>query len=91
MNKRVLYESIMRDVSKIVKKALIESEDKEQSELDKVVETLLKDLKTNNKDLDLCIEFMRIVSKGRESKTFYKGIPYSKLLPELEKRLKDEK
>ena len=86
-NKRLLYESIMKDVSKILKRKLTE----EKTEVEIAADTLINDLKKHRKDLQFAIGFMKILSKGRESKTTYKNVSYDKLIPELEKRLKSDK
>ncbi len=83
-----LFNSIMHDISKAVKEAL--NEEKTDNKVMEVADMLINDLKQNKKDLKAAIDFMKIVSKGRESRNYYKGVSYDKLIPELEKRLKEQ-
>lgn len=89
MKNKKLYENIIRDISKVVKQTLNE-EEKADDKVIAAADMLIKDLKRNKKDLKFSIDFMKIISKGRESRNYYKGVSYDKLIPELEKRLKEE-
>lgn len=89
MKNKKLYENIIRDISKVVKQTLNE-EEKVDDKVIAAADMLIKDLKRNKKDLKFSIDFMKIISKGRESRNYYKGVSYDKLIPELEKRLKEE-
>ena len=84
-----MYEKIMSDVSKIVKRNLLEAEDA-KSEVEVAADKLISDLKKFNKDLETGIELMKIVSKGHEKEVKYGDVTYDKLIPELEKRLKEK-
>lgn len=89
MKNKKLYENIIRDISKVVKQTLNE-EEKIDDKVIAAADMLIKDLKRNKKDLKFSIDFMKIISKGRESRNYYKGVSYDKLIPELEKRLEEE-
>ena len=84
-NNRNIYNTIMSDVSKIVKRRLEEAADT-KTEVEVAADKLISDLKKNNKDLETCIDLMKIISKGQS----YEEVPFDKLIPELEKRLKDK-
>lgn len=83
-----IYESIMKDVSKIVKKHISEAEEA-KTDVEVAADALVADLKKFNKPLDMAIQLMKIISKGREKQTKYKDVSYDVLIPELEKRLKE--
>ncbi len=83
-----IYESIMKDVSKIIKKHISEAEEA-KTEVEVAADALVADLKKFNKPLDMAIQLMKIISKGREKQTKYKDVSYDVLIPELEKRLKE--
>ena len=38
----------------------------------------------------MAVGLMKIISKGNEKKVFYQNVSYDKLIPELEKRLKEK-
>lgn len=85
MNKKQLYESIMKSVAKEVKKALNEAldykqlEEKRKAIVKKALDKIIKDMKTRKshlKEVD-CEEFTELV---RELCT--KSLPYEKLFPE---------
>ena len=84
-NNRNIYNTIISDVSKIVKRRLEEAADT-KTEVEVAADKLISDLKKNNKDLETCIDLMKIISKGQS----YEEVPFDKLIPELEKRLKDK-
>lgn len=84
-----IYESIMKDVSKIVKKHISEAEEA-KTDVEVAADALVADLKKFNKPLDMAIQLMKIISKGREKQTKYKDVSYDVLIPELEKRLKEK-
>lgn len=94
-NKRLIYEKIMRKVSNIVKRSLLEAEEKSEVEIaaDKILKNL-KDIGYNSDDdLRTTIDMMDVLScNGQKRKTtFFNDVPYSELIPELEKRLKSGK
>ena len=60
-----MYEKIMSDVSKIVKRNLLEAEEA-KTEVEVAADKLISDFKKFNKDLETGIELMKIVSKGHE-------------------------
>jgi hypothetical protein len=84
-NNRNIYNTIISDVSKIVKRRLEEAADT-KTEVEVAADKLISDLKKNNKDLETCIDLMKIISKGQS----YEEVSFDKLIPELEKRLKDK-
>ena len=88
-SKRNLYESIMKDVSKIVKRRLMEADD-HKNEVEAAADKLIADCKKYNKKLEYCIDLMKIISKGHEKQTKYQDVSYDKLIPELEKRIKEK-
>ena len=87
MNKKI-YDSLMKDISKVIKKQILESDD-HKSEIETAADKLVADLKRYNKSLDMAISMMKIISKGHEKEVKYQDISYDKLIPELEKRLKE--
>lgn len=93
MNNRQLYESIMKNVSKTVKRALMENE--YNLDVKQAADILIDELKTRNNSYDFetelsgAIQMMRIISGNRKDRTYYKGVPYSVLIPELERRLEE--
>ena len=84
-----IYETIMKDVSRIVKKHITEAEEA-KTDVEIAADALIADLKKYNKSLELCIQLMKIVSKGHEKQMKYKDVSYDKLIPELESRLKEK-
>lgn len=84
-----IYETIMKDVSRIVKKHITEAEEA-KTDVEIAADALIADLKKYNKSLELCIQLMKIVSKGHEKQMKYKEVSYDKLIPELESRLKEK-
>lgn len=86
---RNIYNTIMSDVSKIVKRHLEEAADT-KTEVEVAADKLISDLKKNDKNLETCIELMKIISKGHEKNISYEEVSYDKLIPELEKRLKEK-
>ena len=84
-----IYETIMKDVSRIVKKHISEAEEA-KTDVEIAADALIADLKKYNKSLELCIQLMKIVSKGHEKQMKYKEVSYDKLIPELESRLKEK-
>lgn len=83
-----MYESIMKDVSKIIKKHISEAEEA-KTDVEIAADALVADFKKHKKSLDMAIDLMKIISKGREKQTTYKDVSYDKLIPELESRLKE--
>lgn len=90
-NKQHLYNSIMKDVSRIVKQHINEAEDA-KTDVEVAADKLISDLKKSNNalSLDMAVGLMKIISKGNEKKVFYQNVSYDKLIPELEKRLKEK-
>ena len=86
---RRMYESIMKDVSKIVKRNILEAEEA-KTDVEIAADALISDFKKHKKPLDMGIELMKIISKGMEKKITYKDVSYDKLIPELESRLKEK-
>lgn len=84
-----IYETIMKDVSRIVKKHITEAEEA-KTDIEIAADALIADLKKYNKSLELCIQLMKIVSKDHEKQMKYKEVSYDKLIPELESRLKEK-
>jgi len=86
-----IYNSIMKDVSKIVKQHINEAEDA-KTDVEVAADKLISDLKKSNNalSLDMAVGLMKIISKGNEKKVFYQNVSYDKLIPELEKRLKEK-
>lgn len=95
-NKNYLYESIMRSISKEVKRALNENKDKNDPVV-KAADTLCAELKAIHKPLDVAIGILKIIAGGDSETTNYntskfknmkyKDVSYSELIPELESRL----
>lgn len=88
---RHIYNSIMKDVSRIVKQHINEAEDA-KTDVEVAADKLISDLKKSNNalSLDMAVGLMKIISKGNEKKVFYQNVSYDKLIPELEKRLKEK-
>lgn len=86
--KNDIYGTLMKDVSKIIKKHLSEAEEA-KTDVEIAADALIADLKKSKKPLDVAIGLMKIISKGIEKKITYKDVSYDKLIPELESRLKE--
>ena len=86
--KNNIYGTLMKDVSKIIKKHLSEAEEA-KTDVEIAADALIADLKKSKKPLDVAIGLMKIISKGIEKKITYKDVSYDKLIPELESRLKE--
>ena len=86
-----IYETIMKDVSRIIKKHITEAEEA-KTDVEIAADALIADFKkcNNTMSLESCIQLMKIVSKGHEKQMKYKEVSYDKLIPELESRLKEK-
>lgn len=85
-NSRNMYESIMKDVNKIIKRHISEAEEA-KTDVEIAADAFVADVKKNEFSLDTAINILKIVSKGQEKKITYKDVSYDKLIPELESRL----
>ena len=85
-NNKHIYEYIMKDISKIVKKHISEAEEA-KTDVENVADKLIIDINKHKMPLETAISLLKIISKGHEKNITYNEVSYDKLIPELESRL----
>lgn len=88
----MLYRKIMSNVSRQLNRIINEAEnDDVKTEVQKAADAFEKDIKSTKSNLGDAIQMLKIISKGKEKQFKYKDIPYSELIPELQKRVNGNK